>query len=88
MSTPDPSIRQMLEERENIWLDPRATRSQDTRGRVQAEELDPLRTTFQRDRDRILHCKAFRRMKHKTQVFVSPELDHYRTRLTLSLIHI
>ncbi len=86
MSTASPAIiRQMLEERENNWLDPRAARAQNTRGRAQNEELDPLRTAFQRDRDRILHCKAFRRMKHKTQVFVSPELDHYRTRLTHTL---
>ena len=76
------SIREMLEQREDLWLDPRATRSTQTRGRLLPEESDPLRTAFQRDRDRILHCKAFRRMKHKTQVFVSPQLDHYRTRLT------
>ncbi len=76
------SIREMLEQREDLWLDTRATRSTQTRGRFQPEEPDALRTAFQRDRDRILHCKAFRRMKHKTQVFVSPQLDHYRTRLT------
>ena len=76
------SIREMLEQREEHWLAARATRSAQTRGRQRAEEQDSLRTSFQRDRDRILHCKAFRRMKHKTQVFVSPQLDHYRTRLT------
>lgn len=76
------SIREMLEQREDLWLDPRATRSTQTRGRFKPEEPDEWRTAFQRDRDRILHCKAFRRMKHKTQVFVSPQLDHYRTRLT------
>jgi dGTPase len=75
----------MLEEREDAWLDARAMRSSHTRGRERPEAPDPLRTAFQRDRDRILHCKAFRRMKHKTQVFVSPELDHYRTRLTHTL---
>ena len=85
MSTPPDAIRHLLEEREESWLDPRAARSSRTRGRARPETPDALRTDFQRDRDRILHCKAFRRMKHKTQVFVSPELDHYRTRLTHTL---
>lgn len=75
----------MLEAREDLWLDPRAARAAHSRGRQIPEPSDGLRTAFQRDRDRILHCKAFRRMKHKTQVFVSPELDHYRTRLTHTL---
>ena len=59
--------------------------SESSRGRTRPEEEDPLRTCYQRDRDRILHCKAFRRLKQKTQVFLSPEGDHYRTRLTHTL---
>jgi dGTPase len=78
-------IRAALEAREEQWLDPRAARSSRTRGRQTPETPDPVRTEWQRDRDRIIHCKAFRRLKHKTQVFVSPERDHYRTRLTHTL---
>ena len=70
---------------EESWLAPLAVRSYDTRGRVLAEEACRLRTPFQRDRDRIVHAKAFRRLKHKTQVFVAPLGDHYRTRLTHTL---
>lgn len=62
-----------------------AVKSIETKGRIRPEPKCEIRTDFQRDRDRILHCKAFRRMKHKTQVFISPEGDHYRTRLTHTL---
>jgi dGTPase len=72
--------------REESTLSPLAVRSYDTRGRAHEEEEEcRLRTPFQRDRDRIVHSKAFRRLKHKTQVFVSPRGDHYRTRLTHTL---
>jgi dGTPase len=75
-------IRQMLERLEAETLVPRAARSAETRGRDRAEPEDDLRPSYQRDRDRIIHCKSFRRLKHKTQVFLAPEGDHYRTRLT------
>jgi dGTPase len=73
-----------MEELERDRLSPLAARSYPAR-RVVAEDDSPLRTPFQRDRDRIVHSKAFRRLKHKTQVFISPEGDHYRTRLTHTL---
>lgn len=76
------TIREMLERIESDTLVPQAARSADTRGRDRAEEEDDLRPSYQRDRDRIVHSKAFRRLKHKTQVFLAPEGDHYRTRLT------
>jgi dGTPase len=76
------TIREMLERIEHETLVPRAAKSSDTRGRDRAEDEDDLRPSYQRDRDRIIHCKAFRRLKHKTQVFLAPEGDHYRTRLT------
>lgn len=78
-------IREQLEARERQILAPRAARSADTRGRLRPEPEDPIRPAFQRDRDRIIHCKAFRRLKHKTQVFFAPTGDHYRTRLTHTL---
>ena len=71
-----------VREHEASWLSPLAVRSFETRGRVRPEEPCPLRTPFQRDRDRIVHTKSFRRLMHKTQVFVDPAGDHYRTRLT------
>ena len=81
ISTP---IRHRLEDREET-LSPYATKSGQCRGRGLAEEPSSVRTEFQRDRDRIIHCKAFRRLKHKTQVFIAPLGDHYVTRLTHTL---
>ena len=79
------SIRQQLELREREILATQASKSADSKGRVRPEDEDPIRPAFQRDRDRIIHTKAFRRLKHKTQVFFSPTGDHYRTRLTHTL---
>ena len=79
------SIREVVEERERAFLSPFAACAADSLGRPRPEEPDPVRTAFQRDRDRILHSKAFRRLKHKTQVFIEPKGDHFRTRLTHSL---
>ena len=76
------NIREMLEQIEQDTLVARAAKSSDTRGRDQAEPEDDIRPSYQRDRDRIIHSKSFRRLKHKTQVFLAPEGDHYRTRLT------
>ena len=78
------NIRQLAEEREES-LSPHAVKSKFSRGRPRYEEPCPVRTAFQHDRDRIIHCKAFRRLKHKTQVFIAPLGDHYVTRLTHTL---
>lgn len=78
-------IREELEEREYAIYSPYASFSRETKGRQHAEEECDIRTAYQRDRDRILHCKAFRRLKDKTQVFLAPQGDHYRTRLTHTL---
>jgi dGTPase len=79
------TIREALEQRERDTLAPEAARSADSRGRLRPEREDDVRPAFQHDRDRIIHSKAFRRLKHKTQVFLAPAGDHYRTRLTHTL---
>ena len=79
------TIREEIEERERVDLSPYACLSANSKGRAQPTEPCPLRTCFQRDTDRIIHSKAFRRLKHKTQVFLQPEGDHYRTRMTHTL---
>jgi len=79
------TLREQLETRERDILAPQAAKSADSRGRLRPEHEDDVRPAFQRDRDRIIHCKAFRRLKHKTQVFFAPTGDHYRTRLTHTL---
>ncbi len=79
------SIREEIERMERETLSPYATLSVNTKGREREEEQCDIRPVFQRDRDRILHCKAFRRLKNKTQVFLTPKGDHYRTRLSHTL---
>lgn len=79
------TIREQMEERETTYLSPYAALSSRSKGRKRPEPECDIRPVFQRDRDRILHCKAFRRLKQKTQVFLLPKGDHYRTRLTHTL---
>jgi dGTPase len=85
MKTTQTTIREQLEQREREILASQAAKSGDSKGRLRPEAEDAIRPAFQRDRDRIIHCKAFRRLKHKTQVFFAPTGDHYRTRLTHTL---
>ncbi|HEX3010953.1 MAG TPA: deoxyguanosinetriphosphate triphosphohydrolase [Syntrophomonadaceae bacterium] len=79
------TVREEIEQREKNTLSPQATLAINSKGRELPEEPDPIRTCFMIDRDRIVHSKSFRRLKHKTQVFIAPPGDHYRTRLTHTL---
>jgi len=79
------TIRESLEQREREYLSEYAALSSQSRGRDKEEPQCDIRPVYQRDRDRIIHCKSFRRLKDKTQVFLAPEGDHYRTRLTHTL---
>lgn len=83
--TIEKTVREIIEEEEAQRLSPHAQLSRESQGRLVPIEPCPLRTCYQRDRDRIIHCKSFRRLTHKTQVFLAPERDHYRTRLTHTL---
>lgn len=78
-------IRQEIEARERDWLGSHATLAVNSQGRMRSEAPDPIRTCFMVDRDRVVHSKSFRRLKHKTQVFIAPRGDHYRSRLTHTL---
>jgi dGTPase len=80
-----PSFQERIRSLEESWLSPLAVKSYDTRGRLRPESESDVRTPFQRDRDRIVHSKPFRRLKGKTQVFIDPAGDHYRTRMTHTL---
>ena len=79
------TVRERMEQEEYDVLSPQAQKAAETKGRPSPEEDNDVRTCYQRDADRILHSKSFRRLMHKTQVFLSPEGDHYRTRLTHTL---
>ncbi len=79
------NIREEIEQREAMFLSPQATLSMNSKGREIKEEDDAIRTCFMLDRDRVVHSKSFRRLKHKTQVFIAPPGDHYRSRLTHTL---
>lgn len=81
----DDSVRRMIEDQENLVLSPKACLSSKSRGRARPENSCFIRTCFQRDSDRIIHSESFRRLKHKTQVFLSPTNDHFRTRMTHTL---
>src|SRR5690242_14828145 len=85
IQTAAPSFEERIRRLEETSLSPLAVRSYDTRGRLRPEPESDVRTPFQRDRDRILHSKPFRRLKGKTQVFIDPAGDHYRTRMTHTL---
>src|SRR5690242_17695826 len=85
IQTAAPSFQERIRRLEETWLSPLAVRSYDTRGRLRPEPESDVRTPFQRDRDRIVHSKSFRRLKGKTQVFIDPAGDHYRTRMTHTL---
>jgi dGTPase len=85
MTLPVDHRRRHQEDMEALILSPHAARARSSRGRQRPEPECPVRTVYQRDRDRVLHCKAFRRLAHKTQVFLSPTGDHYRTRITHTL---
>ena len=79
------TIRETIEDMERENLSPYATLSENSKGRDREESQCDIRPVFQRDRDRILHCKSFRRLKNKTQVFLTPKGDHYRTRMSHTL---